>query len=231
MQLDSFFQEHILPTLKTGEGLKYLIDETEAAIQTAEEGKPEMQKAVLELKGHLSLFTEQHFLRQLTGEGPQSVAAAAAQATNLDTLRWDVEALAKSLEMHDQIIEKGQLVKYLGERMQELVEALPMEEVGPDEIRLAEDDFQKLVASGDRIDTAERGLTAVYEEIARVVKEDRECRAQFLEGSDIEELQAELDRCGITNEKVIEITKKNVERLRQKHLTMRKQVTRGLEHY
>jgi hypothetical protein len=210
------------------------MDETESAIQTAKEGKPEIQKAALELKALVSLSTEQHFLRRLTGEGPQSVAAAAVEEKNFDMLRWDAKALVKSLEMRDQIVEKGQLVKYLGERMQELVEALPVEEVGPGWFKLTEGDFRKLAALGDRIDAAERGLTAVYEEIAKVVKEDREWRARLLEGMEgchIGNLQAELDKYGITKEKIIELTQKNIERLRQKHLNMRKQATRGLEHY
>jgi hypothetical protein len=217
--------------LKTGEGLQHLIAETEAAIQTAEEGIPEMQDAARQVEEHLALFTEQHYLRQLTGEGPHSVAAAAAQAKNLDMLRWNCKAFMKSLEMRSKIIEKGQLVKYLGERMQELIEVLPMEEVGQDEIRLAEGDFMKLLASGDRIDAAERGLAAVYDEIAVTLKQEKESRAYFLEGKDTEKIQAELDRCGMTNEEIIKITEKNVGRLRQKHMNMRKEATRGLEHY
>lgn len=230
-QLDSFFQRYILPTLKTGEGLQHLIDETEAAIQAAEEGKSEMQEAAGQLESHLALFTEQHYLRQLTGEGPQSEAAVAAQAKHLYMLQWNFKAFTKSLEMRSKIIEKCQLVEYLGERMQELIEVLPMKEVGPDEIGLGETDFKKLVASGDRIDTAERDLAAVYEEIVEMVKQGREIRAYFLEGKDVEEIQTEWDKSGMTNEKVIEITQKNVERLRQKHVNMRKEATRGLEHY
>lgn len=133
--------------------------------------------------------------------------------------------------MRSKIIEKGQLVKYWGERMQELIEVLPMEQVGPDEIRLAEGDFMKLLASGDRIDAAERGLAAVYDEIAVTLKQEKESRAYFLEGKDTEEIRAELDRCGMTDEEIIKITEENVGRLRQKHMNMRKEATRGLEHY
>jgi hypothetical protein len=129
------------------------------------------------------------------------------------------------------MIEKAKLVKYLGERMQELLETLPIEDIGQGRVVLEGGDFRQLLALGDRIDVAERDFAAVREEQAEIMRLDAKADEFFFGGQTIHELEAKIASSGLNFDEVIANVEKNVARLKRKHKDMRKEATSGLEHY